>query len=531
MRFDGSKAALIKASMSVLANARPATDEQMRNREMSLWEFFKRSWHVIEPSTPLVNGFYMQAICEHVEAALKGKLSRRNFMALVPPGSAKSRIGSVITTPYMWLTQPSWQVICASGNPRVASRDSVYARAIIDSSWYAQTFGVNWTLADDMNEKLRFANSRFGYRMALSTGARVTGDRADALIVDDPLDASAAFSKAEREDKQTWWDQGFANRVNDPARAVRILIQQRLHSEDLAGYLLAREGTQWEVLMISMLWDEARRTTTSLGWSDPRKQQDELMAPDRFPAHVIEEEKLRLGTSGFAGQHLQLPSAAEGELFKRGYLQMIEPDAMPATCSQVILSLDTAFSTKTTADRTAVIVLGQIPKGVIILDVIATRVAYPQLKMLAEQLALKWRPSAVLIEAKASGQSLLQSLQQETSLPIVSIKADTDKISRATVCTPTWEAGRVHAPIGAPWLPEFEAEVYAFPKAPHDDITDALTQGLNYLLGAGPGTAILNWYAKAGALEAEANKGAVADEPKRFSHYQNTNLQIRCLGG
>lgn len=524
---DSSKAQLIRMARKSLASARPATDEQMRNREMSLWEFFRRSWHVIEPSTPLVDGFYMQAICEHVEAALKGRLSKRNFMALVPPGSAKSRIGSVVTTPHMWLTQPSWQVICASGNPRVASRDSVYARAIIESPWYAQTFGLTWTLADDQNEKLRFANSRFGYRMALSTGARVTGDRADALIVDDPLDASAAYSTLERQDRQVWWDQGFANRVNDPKRAARILIQQRLHTEDLAGYLLAREADQWEVLTIPQEWDEGRRTVTSLGWTDPRKEDGELMAPDRFSAEVVAEEKLRLGASGYAGQHLQLPANADGELFRRGCLVMIEPDQMPA-CSQVILSMDTAFSTKTTADRTAVIVMGQFPKGCVILDVIAVRCAYPQLRALAEQLALKWKPSAVLVENKASGQSLLQSLQQETSLPIVSIQADRDKISRATVCTPSWEAKRVHAPAGAPWLAEFEAEVYSFPKAAHDDITDALTQGLNYLLVAGPGTVILNWYAKQGAIDTEANK-TLAAEPKRMPHFQNTNLSIRSL--
>ncbi len=522
-----TKGAIIKAASMALAAHRPSTDEQMRAREMSLWDFFRESWHVIEPSTPLVDGFYMQALCEHVEAALTGKLAKQNFMALVPPGSAKSRIASVITTPYLWLRRPGWQVICASGNPRVASRDSVYARAIIESSWYQNKFGVNWTLADDQNEKLRFANSRFGYRMALATGSRVTGDRADALIVDDPLDASAAYSKAERDSVHTWWDQGFANRVNDPKRAARVIIQQRLHSEDLPGYLLAREACEWDVLTIPMEWDEARRTVTSLGWTDPRSVDGEPMAPNRYPADVLVQEKLRLGSSGYAGQHLQLPTAAEGELFRRGCLVLLTPAEMPPTFSQVVISLDTAFSTKTTADQTAIIVLGQFPRGVVILDVVALRCAYPQLRAIAEQMAEKWKPSAVLIENKASGQSLVQSLQQETSLPVVPVKVDTDKISRAHVATPSWEARRVHALVGAPWLPEFEADVYAFPKGVHDDITDALVQGINYLLGSGHGAGLISWYQQ----QATEPHESVALPAPKLPHYQNYNLNIRQLGG
>ena len=137
--------------------------------------------------------------------------------------------------------------------------------------------------------------------------------------------------------------------------------------------------------------------------------------------------------------------------------------------------------------------MAQFDLGVFILDVLRGRYAYPQLKVNMMEFAAKWRPSALLIEDKASGQSLIQDLRQSSTLPVTPVKVDGDKVMRAHVIVPTWEAHRVYAPAHAPWLPELLEELFAFPKAPHDDQVDALVQGVRYLIG-GPGTGILNYY-------------------------------------
>ncbi len=147
----------------------------------------------------------------------------------------------------------------------------------------------------------------------------------------------------------------------------------------------------------------------------------------------------------------------------------------------MILSLDTAFSERQTADYSVAVVLGQHEQGVLILDVVRGHYAYPELRGIAIELAARWKPAAVLVENKASGQSLTQSLQRETTLPIVPVNVDGDKVSRAHTITPYWESQRVFAPEGAPWLGDFEDELYVFPKAPHDDQVDAFTQGVRYL--------------------------------------------------
>ena len=87
----------------------------------------------------------------------------------------------------------------------------------------------------------------------------------------------------------------------------------------------------------------------------------------------------------------------------------------------------------------------------------------------------------VLLEDKASGQSLIQELRRTTNLPIIPQKADSDKISRVCTIAPLIEAGKVFVLQDRPWVSDFLEECGQFPLAPHDDQIDALTYGLTYL--------------------------------------------------
>ena len=109
------------------------------------------------------------------------------------------------------------------------------------------------------------------------------------------------------------------------------------------------------------------------------------------------------------------------------------------------------------------------------------RVDFPELKRLVGSLAAEWQPSAILVEDAASGQSLIQELRHESALPIISAKADRDKIARAQSITPLIEAGKVFLPESASWLSDFVDELAAFPTGAHDDAVDSTTQALNHL--------------------------------------------------
>lgn len=326
-------------------------DEIRRERaRRSLAEFVKQAWReVLEPSTPLLWGWAMDAICDHVQALMEDWLAlrgiwtgpshrsrtvrvRRNLAVNVPPGSAKSTIVSVCAPAWMWLHCPEWRLICASGSEGVALRDSMKCRDIIESEWYAK-FAPPWTMAADQNAKSLFRNTRGGFRKAMAAGARITGDRGDAIFCDDPNDAQTVRSKLERDAiSEGWWFPAAQNRLADLKAGFRVIVQQRLHEEDLTGCVLSRNRKSWDALVIRQEYeaplekDPDYNTPTSLGWTDPRTEPGALFFPERFSREVIEQEKIDLGAVSYAGQHQQRPVPAKGALFKPDALKIIEAE-------------------------------------------------------------------------------------------------------------------------------------------------------------------------------------------------------------
>ena len=459
----------------------------------SLSAFVRGSWAVLEPGTPLVWNWHLDAICDHVQALLEGRLGRRKLVVNVPPGSMKSRIVSVCATVWNLLRRPDWRVICASGNAAVSLRDSMYARDLIESEWFKETFRPAWAFAADQNAKGFFKTNRGGFRKATSSGARITGDRADALFVDDPLDAALAFSAAERTAVLDWWNLAFANRVNDPQGSVYCIIAQRLHADDLPGHLLRLEPDEWEVLAIPQEWEENHRRTTGIGWKDPRTVEGALMFPERFPTEYLASERRRLGLYGYPGQHQQRPTALEGGLFKLSWFKRY--GTPPAVFKRIVQSWDTAMKTGDLNDPSVCTTWGETDAGFYLLNVLRRRMDYPELRRMAISLAEAWKPNAVLVEDKASGQSLVQELRQGTRLPILAIEPRGDKVVRAQAVSPLVESGRVWLPDFAEWLPDFEEEFLAFPASTHDDQVDSVTQALAHLSGlSGGGTGIIEFY-------------------------------------
>lgn len=489
-----SPRATVQAAAELLAQhhaAQATTAQQIAARGMSLAQFCREAWHVVEPGTPLVWTWPLEAMCQHVEAVLLGRLTQQNLAITVPPGFAKSTIASVMAPAWALIARPWLRFICASGNPIVAVRDSLRCRQIVSAPWYRARFGVQWLLSDDQNQKTHFNTTAGGFRLALGTGSSITGTRADVLLVDDGLDAASANSAAERDSANYWFDHAFSNRLADMRRGCRILIQQRLHVEDLVGHALSVEPAAWCHLDIPQVFTPERRCVTSI-WADPRTEAGQLAFPERFPQSVIDGERLRLGASGFAAQHQQQPYLEGGEVFKRDALQLWTGD-LPEFI-RVIVSADTAFKTTQESDYSALFVMGEFAQGIMLMDLVRSRLAYPQLKATLTELAAKWRPSAVLVEDAASGQSLIQDLKQSTTLPVLPVKPLGDKLMRAHTAVPTWEAHRVYAPASAAWLSPFLDELTAFPKAPHDDAVDAFVMGVTYMSGWGGGRGLLEHF-------------------------------------
>ena len=206
--------------------------------------------------------------------------------------------------------------------------------------------------------------------------------------------------------------------------------------------------------------------------------------------------------SGYAGQHQQRPAPAEGAIFKKGFVRFYKPEALPKL-ARTILSGDTAFKEKEENDFSVILAAGECKEegraGLYLMDRWKERAGYPALKVKAKTMGARWKPQAFLIEDKASGQSLIQELKQDTLLPVVARKVDRDKVSRANSCVPFWEAGNIYLPEGADWVDDFLEQLYGFPKLAHDDDVDAFTQLVLYVILQTGGQGVVDWYLKKAA--------------------------------
>jgi len=458
----------------------------------SLYEFLVQAWEHIEPGTPLILNWHIRTLCDEVQALLEGRSEQRNLAINVPPGSMKSTIVSVCAPAWMWLRKPNRTSLHISGAEDVSMRDSMKCRALIMSEWY-QAFGHRWSLARDQDAKGWFRNTAGGERQATTIGSKGTGKRVHDIYFDDPNDAKD-ISEAKLMSVIDAYDLTFHNRLKDHRTGNTVLIQQRTHMKDLTGHVLEVDSQSWNLVVIRQRFEV---DDPKVHPDDPRTEEGQLLFPARGDAAIIDREARLLGSVGFAGQHQQRPANKEGVIFKRGFVRFYDPSLPLPSFKRLVISWDTAFKEKQQNDPSCGLVGGETDHGIYLIDHALGQMGYPALKEKAKAWAAAHRPSALLIEDKASGQSLIQELQLETSLPVVPIKVDTDKVSRAWAVVPTWEAQRIYVPEGAEWVDAFLEELYNFPRAPHDDQVDAFTQLVRYLIMGGGATGLLDW------LEAE----------------------------
>ena len=407
-----------------------------------------------------------------------------------------------------WLTDPAQKFLCASYSGNLSIRDNLKARRLIQSPWYQDRWGHMFRLAGDQNAKQRYENDKTGYRLATSVGGTATGEGGSRLLLDDPHSAQEAQSDAIRESALEWFDVVWSTRLNDPKADVMVTIMQRLHERDISGHIIDDIGG-WEHLMIPAEWDGVRRKT-SVGPYDPRQKKGELICPDRFGEDEIADLKKLLGAYGSAGQLQQEPTPSEGGILKTQYFELWPHNTGLPPFEYILQSYDCAFTEKSTGDPTACTVWAIFThdgaRHVMLIDAWDEHLAYPDLRAKAikqwgteyggmskdSPFSRKKRPDRILVEAKASGQSLLQDLRLAKVPAIPYNPGNADKVSRAHQAAPTLELGLVWIPESkktpghaVSWAQPFIKELSKFPVGAHDDYVDTFTQAIIYLKNDG----------------------------------------------
>ena len=269
-----------------------------------------------------------------------------------------------------------------------------------------------------------------------------------------------------------WYRSTLLSRADDKKAARIVLVMQRVHQDDLAGYLQEQGG--FEVLNLPAI---AQRNETYL-LGDGRtydRQKGELLHPEHEPAHVLAELKRGMGPIAFSAQYQQSPIPPGGTIIKCKWLTPYD-DIRPQSDDRIIMSWDIALSETETGDYSACVVLLRRKEVFYILDVVRGRFPFDTLKRTVMEIKRRYGSSTLLIEDSPISRGLIQSLKEQ-SINVTPYKPDTDKRARVIAQTDLFAGGSVRFPRRAAWLEEFTAEVLAFPGR-HDDQVDALTQGL-----------------------------------------------------
>lgn len=438
----------------------------------SLSYFAKSAWHLIEPGREYRHGWHIDAICEHLEAVTRGEI--RNLLINMPPRCMKSSLVSVFWPAWVWTFAPEMRWLFASYAESLSVRDSTKCRRVIQSDWYQKRFGQVFKLTGDQNQKQKFENNRTGHRIATSVGGAGTGEGGDFIVCDDPHKAGDVTSETMRESVLDWWDGEMSSRGNDPKTVCKVIVMQRLHEKDLSGHVLEQGG--YEHLCLPMEYD-GNDKFTSIGWFDPRIEEGELLWPERFGPIEIAESKLRMGSLEAAGQLQQYPAPPTGNIIKRDWIKF---HSHTDFC-EYLISWDMAFKGTSSSDYCAGVVIGLRPRDTsfYVVEIFRERMDFVQQIAAMKKFRLKYPNSTVLIEDAANGTAICQALKTEM-LGLIPIRSIDSKENRLLSIAPNFEASNIYF-FDSIEIREGIEEIVKFPNARHDDVVDALTQGIIYL--------------------------------------------------
>jgi predicted phage terminase large subunit-like protein len=454
----------------------------------SFYEFVLASWPIINPSMPLTTGWHIKMIADSLQALYEGKLNKKRLVISVPPRSLKTTITSICFPCWIWLHNPSESILSIAGSDRILSSTSVASHDLLSSSWFKSTFDISWAFNKKQDNNNIFQNTKKGTRTSITITGSIQGAGGNVLILDDITQSNIVNSNVSLDEINRLY-QTIASRMNDPKKAIIVLIAQRNHEKDLTGHVLAEEGTLWQHLCLPMEYDLNRKAILydregKKLIEDPRTHDKELLLSDRWG--IKEIEALRNGVGGsayFSTQYNQLPVDSRGELFKKEFVSLYSNTALNyQTFSRIFISCDPAFHKGEKNDPCGLQVWGETDTdGYWLLECATEKLSYTEVEDKIKVLYASYpKTSKIIIEKNAHGDVLVQRLQETTNLPVCPVYKDKDKVFYANQhSVPLWEIKKIKLPDFKPWTNNLINEICAFPNGTHDDNIDCMSQCLN----------------------------------------------------
>ncbi len=389
-----------------------------------------------------------------------------------PPQHGKSMTVTETFPSWYLGKHPSHRIILGSYNEESAQRFCRRNREKI-KRYGKQLFGIELGSVNRMTE-FELSNG-IGRLISRGIMGGVTGNPANLILLDDPIkNRREADSEIVRDAIWEEWLSSFKSRL--AAGGKVILIMTPWHEDDLRARLIK---TEQNVRRIRLLVEAEE--------NDPlgRKPGDALCPELGKGAKWLQQFKTAYlndpvgGARAWAALYQCSPRIEGGNIVLRNWWKYYDPKNISDFAVEVI-SVDAAFKGGEKNDFVAITVWGKKDNSYYLRYCMNRHLDFPGTCAAVRTVrSLYPEARAVLIEDKANGPAIIQTLQAE--MFCIPVDPMGGKIARVNAVSPAIESGHVFLPANESWISDYVNQWTAFPHGAHDDMVDSSTQALSYL--------------------------------------------------
>lgn len=419
--------------------------------------FFSRWMFLRRKGFPWRRAAHHALIAQALTRVFRGQC--RRLIVNVPPRYSKTELAVVNWIAWCLGKVPDSEFIHTSYSATLAALNASNAQGVVEHEAYREVFPK---LRIAKNAQAHWTTTDGGTVYAAGSGGTLTGFGAGkhregfggAIIIDDPHKADEARSDVIRKGVIEWFQNTLESRKNSPDTPI-ILIMQRLHQEDLAGWLLGGgNGEKWEHLCLPALQDDG----TAL-W------------PEKHDVATLQTMQSAAPYT-FSGQYQQRPSPPEGLIFKPDMIAIV--DAIPVG-TRFVRGWD--FAGTTDGDWTAGVKLGLQPNGrYLIADVVRVRERSEKVEAALLNAANRDGSMTRIRIPQDPGQAgkaqVAHMSKMLSGFTVKALPATGDKVTRAEPFASQVNVGNVDM-LKAEWNDALVNELRTFPAGKHDDQVDA----------------------------------------------------------
>lgn len=455
----------------------PIKAKQLLSASLEL--FIKVFFYLIRNQEFQIKPFHLDLIKELEDIVI---YNQHNLLVQMPPRAGKSEIINLFIC-WSYTINPFCNNIVTCYSDDLVGKFSKTMKSIIDTELYQKVFGVK--LSNDTKSVGLWKLLGGGETRAISINGSITGfgagvkdnDYGGALIIDDPMKANEAKSEVIRQKVIDNYNQTLKSRLNNLEKTPTIVIMQRLHKYDLAGYIEEeiKKGNlkNWKIIKVSAIKEDG-----SSFWEEV------------YPIKTLEEMK-RIDPYTFNAQYMQNPISENRNFFN---IDMFEEVMIPKEFDYTYITADTAYKDGEDNDYTVFSCFGVADKKLYLVDILRDKIQAKDIENRVIPFIRKntsYGFEGCYIEPKGHGIYLNQTLPNKNIVMPRTEDVETffkdrrlSKVERANAIMPFFTNNKMYInnDLSRGIKNEVIDELINFPDGLHDDIVDTIVDGIKYYM-------------------------------------------------